>query len=167
MSAHADSTWALRPRELLTKMALDMAMRRFITGMAAILAAAGAALAQVEAGNNTYFLDIDPARYNGPPGQRIAVMLDDQPRHIALNAQDEICFQLLGAASDGSVSARVRVLRPEPHEAVAVKVAGPGISPGTFRSTPWGMLMRIVPTKTVSQDLVKPVATSGAPVCAL
>jgi hypothetical protein len=61
----------------------------------------------------------------------------------------------------------VRVLRPEPHDAVAVKVAGPGISPGTFRSTPWGMLMRIVPSNSPAQNLIKPVATSAAPVCTL
>jgi hypothetical protein len=136
--------------------------------MIAVAAMMGVALAQVEASSSTYFLDIDPARYNGPPGQRIAVMLGDQPRHVALNAQDEICVQLQSAASDGSViSAHVRVLRPEPHESVAVKVAGPGVSPGTFRSTPWGMLVRIVPVKTVTQEAVKPVATAGAPVCSL
>lgn len=136
--------------------------------MAAIFAVAGVALAQVEASSSTYFLDIDPARYNGPPGQRLAVLLDDQPRHVALNALDEICVQLKRATPDSTViSAHVRVLRPEPHEAVAVTVAGPGISPGTFRSTPWGMLVRMVPVKNVTQDVVKPLATSDAPVCAL
>jgi hypothetical protein len=136
--------------------------------MAAVAAMAGVALAQVEASSSTYFLDIDPARYNGPPGQRIAVMLGDQPRHIALNAQDEICVQLQSASNDGSIlSAHVRVLRPEPHESVSVKVAGPGVSPGTFRSTPWGMLVRIVPVKNVTQDPVKPVATTSAPICSL
>jgi hypothetical protein len=143
-------------------------MLKRIAGMVAVFAVAGMALAQVEASSSTYFLDIDPARYNGPPGQRIEVTLDDQPRNISLNAQDEICVQLKRAASDASViSAHVRVLRPVPHEAVAVKVAGPGVSPGTFRSTPWGMLVRIVPPKTVTQDTVKPVATTAAPVCAL
>jgi len=137
-------------------------------GIVAGIATVGAALAQVEASSSTYFLDIDPARYNGPPGQRIAVLLGDQPRHVSLNSQDEICVQLQRAASDASViSAHVRVLRPEPHAAVAVKVAGPGVSPGTFRSTPWGMLVRIVPDKTVTQDAVKPVVTSDSPVCAL
>ena len=77
-------------------------------------------------------------------------------------------MQLQHAGNDKTaISARVRVLRPEPHEAVEVKVAGPGISPGTFRSTPWGMLMRIVPVKSASQEFVKPVATSDAPVCSL
>jgi len=142
-------------------------MRRLITGMAAVAAIAGVALAQVEATSSTYFLDIDPARYNGPPGQRIAVMLGDQPRHVSLNSQDEICVQLQSVASDGSVAARVRVLRPEPRDAVDVKVAGPGIFPGTFRSTPWGMLVRIVPSNSVTQNLIKPVATSAAPVCTL
>jgi len=136
--------------------------------VAGIIAVAGVALAQVEATSTTYFLDIDPARYNGPPGQRIAVQLDDQPRHVSLNAEDEICVQLKRAATDSSViSAHLRVLRPEPHDATEVKLAGPGITPGTFRSTPWGMLLRVLPAKTPTLDPVKPVATSNAPVCSL
>ena len=144
-------------------------MRKSISGIAALgIVAAGVVFAQVEASSVTCILDIDPARYNGPPGQRIAVLLDDQPRHVALTAQDEICVQLKRAATDSAIiSAHVRVLRPEPHDAVEVKVAGPGISPGTFRSTPWGMLVRMVPAKAATLDLIKPVATSDAPVCAL
>jgi hypothetical protein len=130
----------------------------------------GAALAQVEATSSTYFLDVDPARYNGPPGQRLAVMLGDQPRHVSLNGQDEICVQLERATTDGSdtsVIARVRVLKPETHDAAMVTVSGPGVSPGTFRSTPWGMLLRMVPDKAITLDLVKPVGTADAPVCTL
>jgi len=147
---------------------LDTSMRKYITGTAAALAVVGVALAQVEASSSTYFLDIDSARYNGPPGQRVEVRLDDQPRHVSLNAQDEICVQLKRAApNSGELSAHVRVLRPEPHAAVAVKVAGPGVSPGTYRSTPWGMLLRVVPPKSASQELVKPMTASSAPVCSL
>jgi len=142
-------------------------MRTLILTAAACLAAAGVALAQVEASSSTYFIDVDPARYNGPPGQRLAVMLGDQPRHIMLNAQDEICVQLQRATADSSVVARVRVLKPEKHDAAVVTVAGPGVSPGTFRSTPWGMLLRMVPDKAITLDLVKPVGTSDAPVCTL
>ena len=128
----------------------------------------GVALAQVEASSSVFFLDVDPARYAGPAGQRLAVRVDDEPRHIAISDQDEICVQLQRSSPDGDViSARVRALRPEPHEAVVVKVAGPGISPGTFRSTPWGMLLRVVPSSTVTTDLVKPVGTVDAPVCTL
>lgn len=128
----------------------------------------GVALAQVEASSSVYFLDVDPARYAGPAGQRLAVRLDDQPRHIAISDQDEICVQLQRSSANGDViSARVRALRPEPHDAVEVKVAGPGISPGTFRSTPWGMLLRVVPNGNASVDVVKPVGTNDAPVCSL
>jgi hypothetical protein len=128
----------------------------------------GVALAQVEASSSVFFLDVDPARYSGPASQRLAVRVDDQPRHVTLSEQDEICVQLQRSTPDGAViSARVRALRPEPHEAVVVKVAGPGISPGTFRSTPWGMLLRVVPNTNASADLVKPVGTVDAPVCSL
>jgi len=144
-----------------------MAMGKHILMAAAAFVAMGAALAQVEASSTTYFLDIDPARYNGPPGQRLAVQLGDQPRHVALNGQDEICLQLQSTASDGSISARVRSLKPEPHEAALVKLAGPNVSPGTFRATPWGMLLRVVPEKATTLSVIKPVGTANAPVCTL
>ena len=128
----------------------------------------GVALAQMEASSSTYFLDVDPARYAGPVGQRIAVQLGDAPRHVMLSAEDEICVQLQRAANDSSViSAHVRVLRPQPHDSAEVKVAGPGISPGTFRSTPWGMLLRVVPDKAAANGLVKTVGTANAPICSL
>jgi hypothetical protein len=146
-----------------------MCMQKTIgLGIAAAFAVVGVALAQVEASSSTYFIDVDPARYNGPPAQRLAVQVGDQPRHITLNSQDEICVQLRRATTDSSIiSAHVRVLRPEPHAAAEVKVAGPGISPGTFRSTPWGMLLRVVPEKKVTLEPVKALGTSDAPVCSL
>ena len=143
-------------------------MRKLISFSVAGLAVVGVALAQVEASSSTYFLDVDPARYGGPIGQRIAVRVDDQPRHVSLSAEDEICVQLQRAETDSSeLSAHVRVLRPEPHEAAVVRVAGPGISPGTYRSTPWGMLLRVVPDKRAVSDTVKPVGITDKPVCSL
>ena len=143
-------------------------MRKIFWCAAAGLAVVGVALAQVEASSSTYFIDVDPARYNGPPAQRIVMQVDDQPRHVTLNSKDEICVQLRRASTDSSViSAHVRVLRPEPHEAAEVKVAGPGISPGTYRSTPWGMLLRVVPEKKLTLQPTQALGTSDAPVCSL
>jgi hypothetical protein len=142
-------------------------MRKLLVVGVFSAAVVGVALAQVEASSSVFFLDVDPARYAGPAGQRLAVRVDDQPRHIAISDQDEICVQLQRSSANGDISARVRALRPEPHESVVVKVAGPGISPGTFRSTPWGMLLRVVPNGNATVDLVKPVGTNDAPVCSL
>jgi hypothetical protein len=147
-------------------MMLDTAMRKILWLVSAGCAVVGVALAQVEASSSTYFLDVDPARYGGPAGQRIAVQVGDQPRHIALNSQDEICVQLR-STPDSAISAHVRALRPEPHDVAVVRLAGPGISPGTFRSTPWGMLLRVVPEKNIASNGVKPLGASSAPVCAL
>jgi hypothetical protein len=154
--------------ELLTRKALDKSMHKIVMVVAASLVAAGAALAQEGASSSTYFLDVDPARYAGPAGQRLVVQLGDQPRHIALNGEDEICVQLMPAGGDTHViAAHVRVLRPQPQAAV-VRVVAPDISPGTFRSTPWGMLLRVVPDKAaVGNGMVKTVGTSNAPVCSL
>lgn len=129
------------------------------------MAVVGVALAQVEASSTVYVLDIDPARYSGPSGQRIEVRLDDAPRHVTLSPQDEICVQLQRADSQ-VIHARVRVLRPEPHDAVEVRVVAPDISPGTFRSTPWGMLLRVVPPEKLT-GVGKPLGTTDAPVCSL
>ena len=143
-------------------------MRKLMIAGVVSAALVGVELAQVEASSSVFFLDVDPARYAGPAGQRLAVRVDDQPRHIAISDQDEICVQLQRSIPNGDViNARVRALRPEPHEAVVVKVAGPDISPGTFRSTPWGMLLRVVPSANASVDVVKPLGTNDAPVCAL
>ena len=129
----------------------------------------GVALAQVEASSTTFFLDVDPGRYAGPSSQRLALRIDDQPRHVRLSPQDEICLQLQRSVSDSKViSARLRVLTPEPHEAVVVRVVGPDISPGTFRSTPWGMLLRAVPDKATGAGQANAVGTTAdAPVCAI
>ncbi|HTU66562.1 MAG TPA: hypothetical protein VMF52_11475 [Steroidobacteraceae bacterium] len=126
-----------------------------------------AAFAQIQASASVYFLDVDPARYAGPAGQRLALQVGDQPRSVALGKQDEICVQLQRSAADGVINARVRALRPEPHEAADVKLAGPGISPGTYRSTPWGMLLRVVPEDSADLDEIKAVGTKDAPVCQL
>jgi len=142
-------------------------MRKLIFVVAPCLAVMGVALAQIEASSSTYFLDVDPARYAGPAGQRLMVQVGDQPRHVALNAQDEICVQLQRAPDSGVISARVRVLRPEPHAAAVVRVAGPDISPGTYRSTPWGMLLRVVTEKDAGTDPIKPLGLTNAPVCVL
>ena len=85
-------------------------MHKIAMVVAASLLAAGTALAQQGASSSTYLLDIDPARYAGPAGQRLVVQLGDQPRHITLNGEDEICVQLKPAAGDTSViAAHVRV----------------------------------------------------------
>jgi hypothetical protein len=126
------------------------------------------AFAQIEASSvSTYFLDVDPARYAGPASKRIAMLLGDEPRRLELSPQDEVCLQLQRAENGQEISARVRVLRPEPHELVVVRVAGPDISPGTYRSTPWGMLLRVVPAKPTDDTKVSTVSTNGAPVCVL
>lgn len=129
----------------------------------------GAALAQIEASSvSTYLIDVDPARYAGPPGTRVAMLLGDEPRRLQLSPQDEVCLQLQrGAENREEISARVRVLRPEPHELAVVRVAGPDISPGTYRSTPWGMLLRVTPAKANDVTEVATVGARSAPVCVL
>jgi len=141
---------------------------KFLAATGGILMTVGAALAQIEASSvSTYFLDVDPARYAGPAGKRVAMLLDDEPRQLKLSPQDEVCLQLKRAENGQEISARVRVLRPEPQDVVVVRVAGPGISPGTYRSTPSGMLLRVVPATSSDDMKVSAVSTNGAPVCVL
>jgi hypothetical protein len=148
-----------------------MSMRnlKVLTALSVVMVSAGAALAQMEASSvSTYFLDVDSGRYAGPGAKRLAVLVGDEPRHVRLNSQDEICVQLQRPANNSQViSARVRVLSPEPHELAEVRVAGPDISPGTFRSTPWGLLLRVLPAKTDAAPVAPTVGTNGEPVCVL
>jgi hypothetical protein len=142
-------------------------MRKLIWSAAACAAMVGVALAQVEASSSVYVLDIDPARYAGPAGQRLTLRVGDPPRHVTIGSQDEICVQLQRVAGKSEViSARVRTLSSDPKTA-EVRVVAPDISPGTYRSTPWGLLLRAVPDRDGGAQTVKTVGTDSAPVCAL
>jgi hypothetical protein len=141
-------------------------MRKQLMLAAACAALAGTALAQVEASSSsTYLLDVDPARYAGPSAQRLMLRVGDQPRHITIGTQDQICVQLQRDVKTGAINVRVRTLAPEPKSA-EVRVVAPDISPGTYRSTPWGLLLRALP-ESGGPGIVKPVGTDDAPVCTL
>jgi hypothetical protein len=143
-------------------------MRKTFFFAASCAAIVGVALAQVEASSSTYLLDIDPARYSGPASQRLVMRIGDQPRSITIGEKDEICVQLQRVAGNTEViSARVRALRPEPQSAAEVRVVAPDISPGTYRSTPWGMLLRAVPGQPDNAEQKTPLGTENAPVCTL
>jgi hypothetical protein len=142
-------------------------MRKLMWSAAVCAAMVGAALAQVEASSSVYFLDVDPARYAGPAGQRLVLLVGDQPRHVTVGAKDEICVQLERVAGESEIiSARIRSLGPDA-KAAEVRVVAPDISPGTYRSTPWGMLLRALPTKTDPRGALEPVVASNAPVCTI
>jgi hypothetical protein len=143
-------------------------MHKVVLSAAVCVALVGVALAQVEASSTLYVLDVDPARYAGPAGQRVILRVGDQPRNVTIGAQDEICVQLQRIEGNSEViSARVRALRPEPQTAAEVRVVGPGISPGTYRSTPWGLLLRATPGNPDTQAAIKALVTDNAPVCTL
>lgn len=142
-------------------------MRKLMWSAAACAAMVGVALAQVEASSSVYFLDVDPARYAGPAGQRLMLRVGDQPRHVTIGAQDEFCVQLQRLAGDREViSARIRALGPEP-KAAEVRVVAPDISPGTFRSTPWGLLLRALPGQADARAASHALGTENAPVCTI
>jgi len=143
-------------------------MHKLLLPAAVCVAFAGIAFAQVEASSSTYLLDVDTARYVAPASQRLMLRVGDQPRHISIGADDEICVQLQRVEGNSEViAARIRALRPQPRDAAEVRLVGPDISPGTYRSTPWGMLLRALPEKTGNVGMSKPVGTETAPVCTL
>jgi hypothetical protein len=143
-------------------------MHKLVLPAAVCVAFVGAALAQVEASSSTYLLDVDTARYVDPASQRLMLRVGDQPRSITIGTQDEICVQLQRIEGNSEViAARIRTLRPLTRDATEVRLVGPDISPGTYRSTPWGMLLRALPEKTGNVGMSKPVGTESAPVCTL
>lgn len=153
-------------------------MKRILLGVTTVAVLGGAAFAQVSpsahvgattqvnANSRVYFIDVDPGRYGGPGAQRLTVRLGDEPRALKLGL-DEICLQLQASENSQIINARVRAFSPEPHEPTSVRVVAPDISPGTFRSTPWGMLLRVVSDQTEAATPVKAIGTSEAPVCQL
>jgi hypothetical protein len=149
-------------------MCSDIHMHKLVLPAAVCVAFVGDALAQVEASSSTYLLDVDTARYVDPASQRLMLRVGDQPRSITIGTQDEICVQLQRVEGNSEViAARIRALRPQPRDATEVRLVGPDISPGTYRSTPWGMLLRALPEKTGNVGMSKPLVTESAPVCTL
>ena len=144
-------------------------MRKIVLSAAACAAFVGVALAQIQASSTVYLVDIDPARYSGPVGQRVTLRLGDQPRNVTIGTQDEICLQLQRVEGNSEViSARVRALRPTPQTAAEIRLVGPNITPGTYRSTPWGLLLRATPGSPASEAALDALGTTGAsPVCTL
>ena len=141
-------------------------MHKLVLPAAICVTFAGIALAQVEASSSTYLLDVDTARYTSPASERLMLRVGDQPRHVTIGTQDEICVQLQRVDGKSDViSARIRALRPEPRDATEVRLIAPDISPGTYRSTPWGMLLRALPDKAVNSGMNKALGTDTAPVC--
>ena len=140
-------------------------MNKMVLAAVVSIALVGVALAQVQASSTVYVLDVDPARYAGPAGQRVMLRVGDEPRNVVIGAQDEICVQL---QSDGSdvVTARVRAVRPEPQTAAEIRLVGPNVAPGTYRSTPWGLLLRAVPDSTTAKT-TDVLGTDNSPVCSL
>jgi hypothetical protein len=141
-------------------------MRTLIVSAASV-AMMGVALAQVPASSSsTYLLDIDPARYSGPAGQRLALRVGDQPRYVNIGTQDEMCVQLQRVDGENEViNAVVRTTQPK--QVARVRVVAPDISPGTYRSTPWGLLLRALPHNVEPTTAAKPISTDDAPVCTL
>jgi len=149
-------SWSERVlRELPRKRVLHTGMRKHISFAAICAATMGAALAQVEASSSVYFIDVDTASYAGPAGQRVALRVGDPPRHVTIGAQDEICVQLQRDSRDSEVI-RARVRDMGSTDKVAdVRLVAPDISPGTFRSTPWGLLLRALPEQGKAPEAVK------------
>ena len=142
-------------------------MRKMVLSAALGVALAGVAFAQMQASSTVYLIDVDPARYAGPASQRLALRVGDQPRNVTIGTQDEICVQLQRVDGNSEViSARIRALRPEPQTATEIRLVGPNIAPGTYRSTPWGLLLRATPGSDTQASL-KALGTDDAPVCTL
>jgi hypothetical protein len=148
-------------------------MRKMIWSAILSVAMVGVALAQQMEASSTsyvstsYVLDVDPARYAGPAGKRVMLRVGDQPRNVVIGTQDEICVQLRRIEGSDVVTARIRALRPEPQTATEVRLVGPNVAPGTYRSTPWGLLLRALPKDTEVRTASAVLGTDDSPVCTL
>ena len=71
-------------RELLTRKVLRYSMHKVILSAILSVAMVGVALAQMEASSASYVIDVDPARYAGPSGQRVVLRVGDQPSLVRI-----------------------------------------------------------------------------------
>ena len=108
------------------------------------------------AGDGSVAVDLSIARYDAPSAVRVYLMPDDVPRSVQLGPQDVLCLRLI--RHDAHTVLQIAAQAPQAQPAADLVLAGPGVEPGTYRTTPWQVLAR-VPT---SADSIGGTALSAA-----
>jgi hypothetical protein len=107
------------------------------------------------ASNPLMNVDMDAVRYGGPARARVQIRVDDVPRRLVIDEKSAIVCVQLSTRSPGEIVARIRRLSGQSSTIEEIRIAGAAVAPGTFRTTSWGLLLRLVVTLPFGPDGVK------------
>lgn len=106
---------------------------------------APAAAQSVQPTDGAVAVDLSIARHDAPSAVRVHLVPNDEPRSVQVGPDDVLCLSLQ-RRGDATVL-RVGAQAPRVQPATDLLLAGPGVEPGTYRTTPWQVLARL-PTST-------------------
>lgn len=90
-------------------------------------------------------VDLSIARHDAPSAVRVHLVPNDEARSVQVGPADVLCLSLKRQGEQ--MVLRVAAQTPQVQPSTDLVLAGPGVEPGTYRTTPWQVLAR-VPTST-------------------
>ncbi len=86
-------------------------------------------------------VDLSIARPDAPSVVRVQLQPEDRPRSVQIGPQDVLCLSLHRRGDE--MVLRIGANSPQVQPATELVLAGPGVEPGTYRTTPWQVLARL------------------------
>ena len=109
-------------------------------------------------------VDLSIARLDAPSAVRVRLQPEDRPRSVQIGPQDVLCLSLHRRGDE--VVLRIGATSPQVQPATELVLAGPGVEPGTYRTTPWQVLARLpTPSDTLTPGRAL-LSASTFPQCA-
>ena len=94
-------------------------------------------------------VDLSIARLDAPSAVRVRLQPEDRPRSVQIGPQDVLCLSLHRRGDE--MVLRIGAKSPQVQPATELVLAGPGVEPGTYRTTPWQVLARLpTPSDTLT-----------------
>ena len=90
-------------------------------------------------------VDLSIARQDAPSAVRVHLVPNDESRSVKVGPDDVLCLSL--KRHGDQMVLHIAAQAPQVQPATELVLAGPGVEPGTYRTTPWQVLAR-VPTST-------------------
>lgn len=122
---------------------------------------AATSLGQPVAGAGAVAVDLSIARHDAPSAVRVHLVPDDDSRSVKVGPDDVLCMSL--KRQGDQMVLRIAAQAPQVQPSTDLVLAGPGVEPGTYRTTPWQVLAR-VPTSTDTIGGV-PLSAAAFPRC--
>lgn len=111
-------------------------------------------------------VDLSIARHDAPSAVRVHLVPNDEARSVRVGPDDVLCLSLMRHGSQTVL--RIAAQAPQIQPSTELVLAGPGVEPGTYRTTPWQVLARVpTSTDTIGGSALSAAAFPRCPVAAL